>query len=165
MNQHADTIDGLIKRRKFLHMVMVDNLIGEVERELQPLDLLIQTIKASSANGDSGAPDASGIAALKGTEAVLATFCQSARAKCKEVRDKHSATSELDFNNDEKFSSLVPEGVDMKAQALQSNTHRKSRLLIDWFYQAARSNGMGLKACVQIAVSYTHLTLPTILRV
>ena len=79
--------------------------------------------------------------------------------KCKEVRDKHAATSELDFNSDEEFSKLVPEGVDMKAQALQS-THRKSRLLIDWFYQAARSNGMGLKACVQIVGAQVFAEAP-----
>ena len=130
-------------------MGMVDNLTGEVERELQPLDLLIQTINASSANGGSGAPDASGIAALKGTESALKTFCQSARAKCKDVRDKHDDMSDLQFNNDQEFSNLVPEGVRMKAEALQSET-AKSNLLTDWFYQAARSSASGLQACVQI---------------
>ena len=43
-NQRADTVDGLMERRKFLHLGMLDNMASELDRELKPIESLLQTI-------------------------------------------------------------------------------------------------------------------------
>ena len=54
VNQHSATIDGLVDRRKFLHMGMLANLRGEVERDLQPVDLLVKTVNRTLAPAPGG---------------------------------------------------------------------------------------------------------------
>ena len=93
-DQHSETIDGLVKRRKVLHMGMIANLTGEVERELQQTELLVETINSSDANLVATVAD------LKGTEADLKSFCEWARAKCAEVHEEHDGMVALKFNED-----------------------------------------------------------------
>jgi hypothetical protein len=67
INKHSETIDGLVHRRKFLHMGMLElsrAQVDKVERELQPLALFLETIYESDADPESEVAD------LKGTETV-----------------------------------------------------------------------------------------------
>ncbi|MGB1595370.1 MAG: ADP-ribosyltransferase domain-containing protein, partial [Promethearchaeia archaeon] len=84
VNQHADTIDGLVERRKFLHLGMLENLNLEVEMELKSLDLIVQKI-----SGFDKGSDASG---LQGTENGLGSFCELARKTCADVLERHKCT-------------------------------------------------------------------------
>ena len=118
-DQHSETIDGLVKRRKVLHMGMIANLTGEVERELQQTELLVETINSSDANLPATVAD------LKGTEADLKSFCEQAHAKCAEVYEKHDGMTALVFNEDGEFSRLVQEGVAMKQDALKLKNHTR----------------------------------------
>jgi WD40 repeat protein len=141
VNQHSATIDGLVERRKFLHKGMLDNLRGDVDRELQPLEVLVKTIDSPE--------DQQRSALLKGTGAGLKSFIESAQAMCKQVCDRHKTTPALVFNSDESFCALVREGVAMKAKALISST-AKSELLIAWAALAARLNLSGMRNCVEV---------------
>ena len=99
VNQHADTIDGLVERRKFLHEGMLENLQNEVEMELNPLDLIVTKI--------SGAEDGSGASGLKGTEDGLSAFCEAARKTCAGVLEAHKGTPSVEYNQDKRFSEIV----------------------------------------------------------
>ena len=144
VNQHSDTIDQLVERRKFLHMGMLANLDGEVERELQPIDLIVETIK--------DARQAAAVGGLNGTEADLTSFAERARATCSQRYAEHDATPSLAFNDDEKFSGLVQKGVEMKVDALKINTPgaRSTEVLGKWFEHASGVDMRGVAACVNV---------------
>ena len=91
VNQHTDTMSGLMQRRKFLHMGMLDNLASEVERELQPLDKLVHTISELASSDASG---------LKGSECAIKIYCERARNECAKVTKKYKDTPVLNFNED-----------------------------------------------------------------
>jgi WD40 repeat protein/ankyrin repeat protein len=146
INQHSETIDGLVHRRKFLHMGMLELSRAQVERELQPLALLLETICDSDADPESE------VAGLKGTEAELVLFCDSAHNKCAQVYTKHYATPSAKYNDDEEFSVLVREGAVMKKEALNIDSHgrRKGQVLAKWFSRASKASVRGLEACVKV---------------
>ena len=145
VNQHSETIDGLIDRRKFLHMGMLANLRGEVERDLQPVDLLVKTINKTDADLAAAVED------LKGTEAELKSFAERARSTCAKLYDDHNGTPSLVFNEDEQFSELVRKGVAMKKHALQVATPaNKESVLTRWFRKASWVSVGGVEACVNI---------------
>ena len=145
VNQHSETIDGLIDRRKFLHMGMLANLRGEVERDLQPVDLLVKTINKTDADLAAAVED------LKGTEAELKSFAERARSTCAKLYDDHNGTPSLVFNEDEQFSELVRKGVAMKKHALQVATSaNKESVLTRWFRKASWVSVGGVEACVNI---------------
>ena len=116
VNQHADTIDGLIARRQFLHMGMLNNLKSEVEQELKSLDVLLQQVSHLGGNDTV-------VGASEGVESEhkIQAFVDSARATCKSLMDKHSLETTDAFNDDEQFSELVKEGVGMKKEALKGD--------------------------------------------
>jgi len=129
VNQHADTMDGLIGRRSFLHMGMLNNLKSEVEQVLKGLDALLHTVSHLGRNhtvvgGSNGAEG----------EQKIRAFVDSARATCKRVMDKHSLETTDAFNDDAQFSKLVTEGVSMKQLALRGDT--KYDLLGAWLQTA-----------------------------
>jgi len=142
VNQHTDTLSGLMQRRKFFHMGMLDNLVGEVERELRPLDTLLNlaTPDALSLTGSE----------VRSASDDIKSFCESARDVCAKVTKKHKDTPVLDFNEDATFSRLVNEGVAMKAKALQSKQKFKSVLLAKYFFELAYLSASGLEACVHL---------------
>ena len=175
VNQHSETIDGLVERRKFLHTGMLQNLWGEVERELQPLDLLANTIVGS---GDSsrreggnrqGRPgrydDLLGLiqtpesadthfraSHLRGSENTLTSFCAAVRATCEDLMATHEGTEAGVFNDDERFSMLVSEGVVMKKTALRIDKPGagKGAVLGAWFSRSSQVSPAGLEACVDV---------------
>ena len=116
VNQHADTIDGLIARRQFLHMGMLNNLKSEVEQELKSLDVLLQQVSHLGGNDTV-------VGASEGVESEhkIQAFVDSARATCKSLMDKHRLETTDAFNDDEQFSELVKEGVGMKKEALKGD--------------------------------------------
>ena len=116
VNQHADTIDGLIARRQFLHMGMLNNLKSEVEQELKSLDVLLQKVSHLGPNDTL-------VGAREGVESEhkIQAFVDSARATCKSLMDKHRLETTDAFNDDEQFSELVKEGVGMKKEALKGD--------------------------------------------
>ncbi|MGB1597743.1 MAG: ADP-ribosyltransferase domain-containing protein, partial [Promethearchaeia archaeon] len=109
VNQHSDTIDALVQRRKFLHMGMLHNLQEEVTRELRPIDDMAAAI---------GKLDEKDASTLAGARHDLEGFAAKAREVCKGVYDAHRDTAALDFNQDEKFGELVNRGATMKRDAL-----------------------------------------------
>ena len=61
----------------------------------------------------------------------------------------HENTSPLEFNNDETYSKLVKEAVEMKVLALGGGAV-KPRLLAEWFSSAAHKSVEGMEACVKV---------------
>ena len=117
INQHADTMDGLIGRRSFLHMGMLNNLKSEVEQVLKGLDALLYKVSHLGCNHAlvGGSEEAE-------YEQNVRAFVDSTRATCKSLMDKHSLETNDAFNDDAQFSKLVTEGVSMKQLALRGDT-------------------------------------------
>ena len=135
VNQHSDTIDVLVQRRKFLHMGMLRNLQEEVARDLRPIDDMVAAL------GKLGEKDAS---TLAGARHDLEGFAAKAREVCKGVCDAHRDTAALDFNQDEKFGELVNRGATMKRDAL--NGDERFQLMAAVFSKSAKTNASALKA-------------------
>ena len=143
VNQHADTIDGLIARRQFLHMGMLNNLKSEVEQELKSLDVLLQQVSHLGGNDTV-------VGASEGVESEhkIQAFVDSARATCKSLMDKHRLETTDAFNDDEQFSELVKEGVGMKKEALKGDA--KYVLLGAWLRTACTAGSFDMyQALVQ----------------
>ena len=143
VNQKAETIDGLVGRRQFLHEGMLSNLKREVESELKPVDTLLSTIISL----------ATGVAASMGgskkikSEQVLDAFAKEARQTYQEVAQRHAKKSAAEFNDDDEYSGLVTEAVDMKKTALKEGSYYK--LLGAWFADCAKADVRVLEAVVR----------------
>ena len=133
VNQHANTMDGLIGRRSFLHMGMLNNLKSEVEQVLKGLDALLYKVSHLGCNHAlvGGSEEAE-------YEQNVRAFVDSARATCKSLMDKHSLETTDAFNDDAQFSKLVTEGVSMKQLALRGDT---KYVLLDAWLQTACAAG------------------------
>ena len=162
VNQKAETIDGLVGRRKFLHEGMLRNLVQEVESELKVVDALLGTLSSLALEAeDYGAGRtkvAPGVAAsserdyiyialsIAGSapEQALADFARKARQTCERTlteQDKPAA----EFNDDDTYSALVNEAVNMKTRALEGQYH----LLCKWFSHCAKADVRALGAVVR----------------
>jgi hypothetical protein len=145
VNQKAETIDGLIGRRRFLHQGMLRNLEQEVESELKPLDTLLGTISKLAASTGVAASTKQGDSKNKGSGQVLDAFGNDARQTCREVAQQHDKKSAAEFNDDNTYCVLVQEAVDMKQKALKE----ESKVLGTWFADCAKADLLGLEEVVR----------------
>jgi hypothetical protein len=83
----------------------------------------------------------------KESEQVLDAFAKDARQTCREVAQQHDKKSAAEFNDDNTYSDLVKEAVDMKNKALKEESHYK--LLGTWFADCAKADKLGLEAVVR----------------
>ena len=160
VNQKADTIDKLIGRRKFLHEGTVFNLVQEVESELKSVEALLSTIRGlfvtahaqaqhhhqplSRTYSQILAPSIEGSA----PEQALIAFVEKARQTCKDTLAALRNKPEVEFNDDDTYSTLVKEASDMKSnEAIKGG--RPYQLLAAWFTYCAKADGRILEEVVR----------------
>ena len=143
VNQKAETIDGLVGRRQFLHEGMLNFLEQEVESELKPVDVLLGTISKLA----TGVAASMGGSKSKESGQALDAFAKEVRQTCQEVSQRHAKKSAAEFNDDDEYSVLVTEAVDMKRKALKEWSHCK--LLGAWFADCAKADVRVLEAVVR----------------
>ena len=143
VNQKADTIDKLISRRQFHREGMVKNLVQEVESELKSVDALLSTIRSLTA--DVAKADIVKSIAGAAEEEALVDFTEKARRTCADTwADVHRRPA-AEFNNDDTYSTLVKDAVEMKMKrALKDGHHYK--LLGTWFAHCAKTDVRALQA-------------------
>ena len=139
VNQHSDTIDALVQRRKGLHVNMLSNMLEEVEQELKPVDDAVHAILAVTEGAPpsavaavhraytaSGKPSESALVAVTrvwpagSLEAAAVDFksrAEDVRSACKRVSNEHEALAATEFNQDDRYGQLVSNGVKMKNRA------------------------------------------------
>ena len=110
-NHKACTVDELIIKKKTLHLSSFKYRIHEIKLELQDL--------ASKKNAIQRLAD--DVSKDENVHTVEA-FLERIVGQCKEVYSRHEAVSPEDYNNDNKFRSLVLEMIDVKDMAVAKLT-------------------------------------------
>jgi hypothetical protein len=158
VNQKAETVDGLVGRRKFLHLGMLRNLVQEVESELLNVVALINillTFKVVMRStqwskwcsmGRLSPGVAQNISGSK-PEQALAAFAKEARQICEKTLAEQEDKPATEFNDDNTYSALVKEAVKMKNKALKDGRHYK--LVCAWFTHCAKADVRALEAVVK----------------
>jgi hypothetical protein len=158
VNQKAETVDGLVGRRKFLHLGMLRNLVQEVESEMLNVVALLNmllTLKMVMRSKEwskwcSMGRLAPGVAEnISGSkpEQALAAFAKEARQICEKTLAEQDDKPATEFNDDDTYSALVKEAVKMKSKALKDGRHYK--LLCAWFAHCAKADVRALEAVVK----------------
>ena len=78
------------------------------------MDALLGTVSSLA----TGVAASMGGSKSKESEQALDAFAKEARQTCQEVLERHGSKSAAEFNNDDEYSVVVKEAVDMKKKAL-----------------------------------------------
>jgi hypothetical protein len=106
VNAKSATVDELEKKKKSLHMASFKYLVAEIEHqlvELAKVEKAEKRLEMDKSRDDSHS---------------VTSFIQRIVQQCQAVYSRHESTSTADFNNDNKFRSLVLEMVTVKDMAL-----------------------------------------------
>jgi ankyrin repeat protein len=110
-NHKTSTVDELEIKKKTLHLSSFKYRIHEIELKLQ--DLAIERNAAQRLAEDTSKDD---------NVHTVDAFLERIVGQCKEVYSRHEAVSANDYNNDNKFRSLVLEMIDVKDMAIAKLT-------------------------------------------
>jgi len=137
VNQHSDTIDQLIERRKQLHLGMLNNLKSEIEREFKKIGGIKDSCSVDGSGYESSIQEFSGAEeGQPGRARVIEGVEVGSKNEYESVIQKHVETPADNFNSDGMYQVLVNEAVKMKTDAV-----KRIQLLVLYDFWTASSMG------------------------